>query len=472
MWHVDAMILRFLTTIALLGLSPLIQAKPLNILLITADDLNWDSLGCTGCKISDITPHIDRLASQGMLFREAHSTVTVCQPVRATMSTGLYTINSGCLGFQPIRKDVTTMNEVMHRNGYLISMLAKTPHYQPFEKWCVDYKVEAKELMVGRSPEKFREHTRKFLALAAKEGKPFFHHVNCQDPHRPFLWHGEKSHEGTFPPVTREIRPDEVEIPGFLEKLPEIRQEVADYFTCVHRLDQCVGAVLDELKAAGHDKDTLVLFYGGDHGMSFPFAKSNTYENSSRGSLIVRWPGVVPAGKVDDQHMIATIDIAPTLLDAAGLPPIKNIDGRSFLPIARGGTQEGRDKVFTMYHETFSKRQLQMRCVRTRKAAYIWNAWSDGKQTYRAENMSGKTWKAMLKASETDPKMKARCEFYLKRVPQEYYRLKGDPTERRNLINDPEYADEIATMRKQVEQWLKSMNDPLLPEFQKLSSKK
>lgn len=453
--------------IAMALLVPALAEKPLNIVLITADDMNWDSLGCTGSSVPDITPNLDRLASQGLLMRQAHANITVCQPVRACMHTGLYTINSGCRGFEPIRDDVRTINEVMHESGYLISMLAKTPHYKPLEKWCLDYKVHATQLDVGRNPKKFREHTRTFLAMAKEQGKPFFHHVNCQDPHRPFLWSGEKSHEGTFPPITRRIRPEEVEIPGFLETLPEVRQEVADYYSCVHRLDQCVGAVLEELDKAGLADNTLVMFFGGDHGMAFPFAKSNTYDNSSRAALILRWPGVIPAGKVDDEHLVATIDIAPTLLDAAGLPPIQNIDGRSFLPIAKGETQEGWDRVFTMYHETYSKRQLQMRCVRTKQAAYIWNAWSDGKQTYQGENMSGRTWKAMLKAAETNPEIKQRTDFYLHRVPEEYYVTSEDPNERRNLIDDPQHAKEIAAMKKEVETWLERMEDPLLQEFRK-----
>lgn len=449
----------------LMTMATLLGAKPLNIVLITADDLNWDSLGCTGSTVPNITPSLDRLASEGILFRQAHATIAVCQPVRATMSTGLYPVSSGCMGFQPIRNDVTTINEVLHEAGYLISMLAKTPHYKPFEKWKVDYMVHARDLDVGRNPEKFREHTRKFLKMAADQNKPFFHHVNCQDPHRPFYWSGEKGSEGTFPPASRLIRPDEVEVPDFLEDLPAVRQEVADYYTCVHRMDECVGAVLDELKAAGRDQDTIVLFFGGDHGMAFPFAKANTYDDSSRAALIIRWPGEVPTGRVDNKHMVSTIDIAPTLLEAAGLPALKDIDGRSFLNVAKGGTQDGRDHVMTMFHETHSGNQLQMRCIRTLTTAYIWNAWSNGTMTYRAENMSGKTWATMLKAAETDPAMKARTDFYLKRVPEEFYLLANDPVERRNLIDDPAQQQQITAMRRELSDWMQAVGDPYADRF-------
>lgn len=445
-----------------------IQAKPLNVVLITADDMNWDSTGVNGCSVPNITPHIDKLASEGILMREAHSTIPVCMPVRATMSTGMYPQNNGARGFEPIKQNVQTINELFHEAGYLISMLGKTPHYKPFGKWHVDYKVHAKDLDVGRNPEKFREHTAKFLAMASRQGKPFFHHVNCQDPHRPFLWGGEKGSEGTYPPVSRKIKANEVEVPAFLENFPEIRQEVADYFTCVHRFDQCVGAVLDELKKAGHDKDTIVLLFAGDHGMAFPFAKANVYANSSKATMILRWPGQIPEGQIDEDHLVATIDVAPTLLDAAGLPALKRADGRSFLKIARGEKQEGWTQVITMFHRTSGKNELEMRCVRTKDAAYIWNAWSNGKHKYRAENMAGVTWKRMLEAAETDPKMKERCDYYIYRTPQEFYMLSDDAGERNNLIKDPKYAAEIAKRQKALEKWLTDIKDPLLGKFQKI----
>lgn len=444
-------------------------AAPVNIVLITADDMNWDSMGVTGSTVPDITPNIDRLAGQGILFLEAHATIPVCQPVRATMHTGLYPNRSGVRGFGPLRDDVRTINEVMHDAGYLISMLAKNPHYKPYEKWAVDYTVSAKELDVGRCPEKFAEHTRIFLQMAKDQGKPFFHHVNGQDPHRPFSWNREKSNEGVFPGVSRVIRPDEVEVPGFLEDLPAVRQEVAEYYTCVHRFDELVGRVLHEIDEAGLADNTLVMFFGGDHGMAFPFAKSNLYAAGTRGTLILRWPGKIPAGKVDREHMVSTIDFAPTLLEAAGLPALENIDGRSFLEIAKGGSQTGRDHVITMYHETFAKRLLESRAIRTLDAAYIWNAWSDGTMQYRAENMAGASWAAMVRAGESDPAIRDRCEYYLYRTPEEFFIVdQDDGDERSNRIAEPALSDRVATMRARLLEWMEGHEDPLVESFRKI----
>ncbi|MCX7047496.1 MAG: sulfatase [Candidatus Sumerlaeota bacterium] len=454
-------------------LRPAETAGPkLNILLFTADDLNWDSPGTYGCKIRDLTPNIDRLATEGMKFMHAYSTVAVCQPVRGTMSTGLYPHHSGCRGFEPINDNVTTLNEILHHAGYIISMMGKNAHYMPHEKFCIDYERKAPELGQGRDPEKYHEFTREFLELARKRGAPFFHHVNCQDPHRPFA--DSEIEKNSWPqntPATRRvIKPEEVEVPKFLEELPEVRREVAQYFTSVHRLDETVGAVMGALKESGFEDKTLVLFYGGDHGMSFPFSKSNNYETSNHGGLIVRWPGAVKPGSVDDRHFVATIDFMPTLIEAAGLPPVAGLDGRSFVPALRSQQQEDRDRVYTVYYETSGRNAYPMRCVRTQTHAYIFNAWSDGQYAYKAENMAGLSWPAMQQAAQTNPEIARRVDFYLHRAPEELYDLTGDIAERKNLINDPASRNLAEAMRKDMQSWLERVGDPLLEIYRNRNS--
>lgn len=441
------------------------NGRTLNVLLITADDLNHDSVGCYGGPIADLTPNIDRLASEGLRFQYAYSTVAVCQPVRQIMHTGMYPHRNGSMGFFPLKPEVRTMNQQFHAAGYLISMIGKNPHYQPAENFCVDYT----ETQISRSPARLAESTLSFVRRARKEGRPFFHHVNCTDPHRPFIGANGPNDLAHGDAPSRWIKPEEVKsVPGFLEDLPEIRREVAQYLTNVRRLDDCVGAVLRALDEAGARDDTLVLFYGGDHGMSFPFAKSNDYEDSSRVGFLVRWPGVVKAGRVDRDHMVATIDIAPTLLDATGLPPLAGIDGRSFLPVLRGERLQGWGRVFTFYNQSSGRNWLLMRCLRTRDRAYIWNAWADGKMQYRAENMNGLSWRAMVAGAETNPAIRARVQHYLYRAPEEFYDMTNDRYERHNLIADPARQTEIAAMKKELLALLQRTGDPLAPAFAQL----
>jgi N-sulfoglucosamine sulfohydrolase len=106
--------------------------------------------------------------------------------------------------------------------------------------------------------------------------------------------------------------------------------------------------------------------------------------------------------------------------------------------------------------------------VRTRASAYIWNAWSDGTFEYRAENMSGQTWKAMLAAAKDDPAIRERCEFYLHRAPEEFYQLGSDPTERGNRITDPACAAEVKAMRQRLAGWMERNHDPLAGKFAQL----
>jgi len=436
--------------------------KRLNVLFITADDMNFDSSGVYGGPIKDLTPNIDRLAAEGRRFQYAYSTVAVCQPVRQIMQTGLYPHRNGSMGFFPLKPEVRTLNQQLHAAGYLISMFGKNRHHLPEEKFCVDHA----ETSISRHPSQLAAATRKFLKQAREQGRPFFHNVNCYDPHRPFIGMKGPDDLAEGEPPSRWIKPEEVtQVPGFLEDLPDIRRELAGYYTNIRRLDDCLGAVLKVLKEEGFDQDTLVMYYGGDHGMSFPFAKSNDYENSSRGALIIRWPGVTKPGSVDQEHLVSTLDFAPTLLEATGVAPLPDIDGRSFLPAVKGERQSGWDRVYTFYNAAFGNRWLPMRCVRTKERAYIWNAWSDGKREYHTENMSGLTWKAMVAAAATNPDIKARTDFYLHRVPEEYYDLTNDRFERRNLIDAPAQQAEIEKMRQDLLAVMRRTDDPFTEAF-------
>ncbi len=449
-------------TAVLLPFSALAEKPRLNILFFTSDDMNYDSTGVCGGPIKDLTPNIDKLATEGLRFDFAFSTVAVCQPVRQIMQSGMYPHRNGSMGFFPLKPEVRTLNQQLHDAGYLISMFGKAKHNQPAEKFCVDYGNDK----ISRHPKKLAEATRTFLKMARKQDKPFFHNVNCYDPHRPFIGMKGPTDLALGEPPSRWIKPEEVtEVPGFLEDVPNIRRELAGYYTNVRRLDDAVGSVLKVLDEEGFADNTLVMFYGGDHGMSFPFAKSNDYENSTRGSLIVRWPGVVKPGTLDRDHMVSTLDFTPTLLDAAKLPQIPDVDGRSFLKMLKGEKQAGWDRVFTFYNAAWGNNWLPMRCIRTKDRSYIWNAWSDGKKRYRTENMAGLSWKAMVAAAENDPKIKARTEFYLYRTPEEFYDMTNDRNERNNLIADPNRQKEIESMRLELLALMKRTGDPFTEAF-------
>jgi len=444
--------------------------KPLNILFFVADDCEWDSAGIYGCPIRDITPNIDRLAAQGMRFMNAYSTVAVCQPVRMTMMTGLLAHHSGCEGFEPIHNGVTTLNECLHQAGYFIGMFGKNTHYEPHAKFCLDDEWQTER--GNRNPAKVYEYVKEVVTRAKQAGKPFFCHMNCGDPHRPFFGSPEEKAAMKKNPVhygtpSRIIQQNEVPVPPFLDDLPKVRTELAQYFNCVKRLDDSVGAALRALADCGADGDTLVVYYGGDHGMSFPFSKSNAYLQSNHGGLVIRWPDVVAANSVVAEPMVSTIDFTPTLLDAAKLPPIPHLDGRSFLPLLLGEKQDQRNDVFCYYYRTSGEGLFNMRAIHTRTDTYIWNPWSDGVAKYKAENMQGLSWKAMVAAGKTDEAMQTRCDYYLHREPEEYFVDATDVGQRKNRINDPACQARIRQLEDELQKHLTETGDPLAAWFPK-----
>lgn len=226
-----------------------------------------------------------------------------------------------------------------------------------------------------------------------------------------------------------------------------------------------VAAVLDALDASGQAGCTLVLFLS-DNGMAFPFAKANCYLRSTLTPFIVRWPGVVEPGSVVQDTFVSMLDLFPTVCDVLGIDP-GDVDGQSLMPLLTGSGSAGahRDKVFSVFHETAMKSRFEMRCVQDARWDYISNAWSDGKTTYRAENMMGLSWAAMTAAAEADPGIAARVSFYLDRVPEELYDLESDPHALRNLAESREHAGERDAARHALSEWMSTVGDPLGDRF-------
>ncbi len=441
-----------------------------NVALITVDDLHYGSLGVTGCSAPEISPHIDRLASEGLRFERAHVACAVCQPARSSLLTGRLPHNNGAMGFEPIRADVTTLTEALEEAGYLTAILSKVGHLAPPSKFRWDAVSTSEELRRGRDPERFRAAAAEVARRARREGRPFFLMANSEDPHRPFAGSEADLRRNSAaadpaPDPSRRYGPSEVEVPGFLPDLPGVRTELSQYYSSAHRADQTVGAVLDALEAEGCADDALVAFLS-DNGMSFPFAKTNVYHYSTLTPLIVRWPGVVAPGSVDADHLVSSIDYMPTVLDALGLGAPARMDGRSFLPLLRGEAREGPERLLTEFHRTSANREYPMRAVRSGTLHYIWNPWSDGTTVFRNEAQSGLTMKAMAEAAKTDDAVEARVRLFLHRKPEELYDIADDPDCLRDRSGAARRA-ELAAMRAEMLGVLVETSDPLAEAYRR-----
>lgn len=438
-----------------------------NVLLITADDLNYNSPGAAGGKVPGITPNIDRLAQEGIRFVHAHVNIAVCQPSRSVLMTGRYPHHNGALGFGPIAADVVTLQELLKQAGYRNGIIGKVTHLAPAAKFCWDACIHTQDEDggYGRDPQVYYRHTKQFIEESVKAGEPFFLMANSHDPHRPFAGSEQELKKfGRHTPVTRRISPEEVDIPGFLPDLPEVRKEVAEYYTSVHRCDRTVGEILRALRESGQEDNTLVMFLS-DNGMAFPFAKTNCYLTSTRTPWIARWPNRIAPGTVDDGHFISGIDFMPTVLQAADLPKQAGVDGRSFLDLLLGRTQAHRTGVFTVFNQTSGKRDYPMRCVQNKRFGYIYNDWSDQEYVFRNESQNGLTFNAMQCAAEHDEEIAARVRLFQYRVKEELYDFANDPDALVNLIHRPEYGDIAKDLRLQLLYVMSSTHDPIADSY-------
>ena len=443
-----------------------------NILLITADDLNWDSLGISCAGAPDPTPNLDRLAAEGMRFERAHVASALCIPSRSALFTGLHPHNNGAQGFEPIRPEVTPLTEMLYYARYRNGIIGKVTHLRPIEKFFWQEVYPEETLGRGRDPAAYHRATKDFIGKALAAERPFFLMANIHDPHRPF--HGSDAEKSAFgerlaeiPPPSRVYRPEEVRVPGFLPDLPEVRIEIAQYYSSVRRCDDSVGAILKALEESGVADHTIVLFLS-DNGMSFPFAKTTCYPHGTRTPLIVRWPGRVPQGKVDRTHFISGVDLLPTLLDMIGMAIPLGLDGASHRNLMLGRSQAGEESLVTSLHATAAERLYPTRALHHGRYVYIYNAWSNRRTEFIAEPQKGLTWSAMLRAAERDPGIAERVDLYLYRTREELYDLESDPDALTNLAQDPGHREVLEESRDRLLKWMAASGDWLGEKYSRV----
>lgn len=439
------------------------QPKQLNILLFTADDLDRNSLGCYGAKVPDISPHIDRFASQSLNFEKGFVNSAICAPSRGILASGLYPHNSGVNGFKKMSAENShqLLMEVLRDHGYSLGILGKVGHSTPKEGFEWDYAYDQADLGDGRSPSLYYERTKRFLKDRKGDGKPFYFMVNSHDPHRPYHEPSKPLTKGAEAP-SRIYSPEEIEVPGFVPDLPGVREELSYYFNSTKRLDDTFGKVMQALQESGFGENTIVVFIS-DNGIAIPFAKANTYEASNRTPLLVRFPGVTNAGDINREHLVSTIDLYPTLLDALHIDVKQQLDGKSFLPLL-AGRNHNSEWIFSEIDYKAGGGPTPMRSAYDGRYLYIYNAWSDGERRY-ANNNEGLTMKAMDAAAVSDKGVADRVKHYRYREPEELYDLQSDPDALHNLIRDAGSKDKLAELQSGMASWMDRTTDPLLSVF-------
>jgi N-sulfoglucosamine sulfohydrolase len=469
-----------------------------NVLLLTVDDLNYDTPGCMGNPMDDVTPHLDDLASQGYLFQQAYGTYPICGPARHSIFTGLYPHHHGHMGHGDVPpkwwerahgdREITGLSTRFQEQGYVTATANK--HGWAGAEWDLDEFVT----VAGRDPERCYDLTQDTIEVATDRGDPFFLNVNVVDPHRYWAGAPNESPEWAertldsgaeavedsdgaslpWPDPPRSVDPEDVFVPPQYPDEPEIRERLTYYYDSVARMDESIGRTLQALEDSGHGEDTIVVFVG-DHGIAWAYGKWSLYPSGVRTPVIVRWPGVVESGQRDSSHLFSTVDIVPTLCDLVDIDVPEALDGHSAAPLARGETTDWpRSEAFSCFNymnishpsssigeaereeyvRDLASRTQQyrpMRALHTAEYTYIWNGWP-GDHRYLPIEMGSNS--PVLRILEQ------------KAEPDQYLHLgdiwgKHGSSSRTDESEYPDYAERIDCYRfRTTEELYETVSDP------------
>ncbi|KAH8812601.1 alkaline-phosphatase-like protein [Xylogone sp. PMI_703] len=431
-----------------------------NILLIVADDLGRNLGLCGESKVK--TPNLDKLAAEGTYFDMAFASTASCSGSRSVMHSGLHTHETGQLGllrgfnglhyfttFDHVETSPKCFNDI----GYLTGIINKV-HVGPDEV----YPWQVREESATREVAWTAERSAAFFELAKSKEQPFFLTVGYIDPHRD-LTRGGFGNSQDYKGVNHlKYDPADVTIPFFLSDVPEVREELAQYYSAIYRLDQGVGMLLKELSKAGFEDNTLVMFVS-DNGPPFVNSKSTLYDAGVRLPMIVRIPGGTP--NIVNPNLISFIDILPTFLDWAGHGDRKgDRQGRSVLPIL-SETKELDDWSHVFGSHTFHEltAYYPTRYMRTKRFKYHRNVAWQLDFPFAGDLYGALSWEGMRNA---EPHMigKRPIANYIKRGPEELFDLEADPEEVKNLAKDPKYQEQLVKCRNALEKWQLETKDP------------
>lgn len=441
------------------------MAPKKNVLLMIADDLGRQ-LGSYGDPMG-ATPHLDALASEGVRFTKAFASTASCSTSRSTLYTGQHNHQSGQYGLNGERHHFCTFDRVesgptlLNAHEYLTGIVGKV-HVGPDHV----YPWHVKDESWSRDVAWVADRCGAFFEKAVNEDKPFFLSVGFIDPHRDRTRSGFGNEDKFDDRVKRrQFDPKDVPVPPFLLDGPGVRQEFASYYESIHRMDQGVGMILENLKKLGLADDTLVFFMS-DNGPPFVNSKTTLYDAGVNLPFIIRCPGAEKS--IVNPNMISYVDVLPTILDWAKHPAAVKPDpasprlGRSILPILSATEEkEGWDRVYGShtFHEITN--YWPTRFTRTRQYKYHRNlAWRLD-FPMAADIYGSLAWEDVRNA-ESKVVGGRKLQDYFFRPPEELYDLDADPHEVNNIIKSTEHEEVLEELRQHLDAWQRRTEDPWL----------
>ncbi|MDD2797151.1 MAG: sulfatase [Bacteroidales bacterium] len=420
------------------------KVKRPNIVVFIADDAGMD-FGCYG-NPNISTPNIDKLARDGIRFQNAFLTSPQSSPSRTSMLSGKFAHTIGTEDLHSgLDNKTSILPKYLHQGGYTTAYMLKTHWGDNGDKqW--DYHIEGNYLPNQGPLEEgiFQNYTR---FLDQHKSSPFFLWVGFVDPHRPYNRNN-----------TVQINsPKKIKIPPYLVNDAETKRDFADYYNELSRMDKDVGRMMRELEQRGLMENTIIVFLS-DNGMPFPRAKGSLYDSGIQTPLIFSWKGRIEKGVVSHNGLVSTVDLAPTLLDLAGLPIQTDMFGRGFKNILFNHQATGQEYVYSErnWHDT----DEYIRCIRSSKYKLIYNAYYDLPHGTPMDLSTSPSWYALKKRQRKGHLPNAMSQIFTSpRAMVEIYDLEHDPYELNNLADRAEYLNIGQQLSHQLVKWQAETND-------------
>lgn len=427
------------------------QNKP-NIIWLSAEDLS-PRMGCYG-NFTVPTPNIDKLAKQGVLYRNVFTTAGVCAPSRNAIATGRIQTSNGAHNMRTLSNtypektglpkqysvvmpaEVKHFAELMRANGYYCTNNSKT-----------DYQFQD-------IPSIWDESSATAHYKNRKEGQPFFAVFNSTITHESQVWARSKN------PLR--VDPTNVKLPPYYPDTDSVRLDVARFYSNVSELDDWVGEKMKELEDNGLLENTIVMFWG-DHGDGLPFFKREIYDRGIRVPFIVRFPnafktkGQKPANSTENR-IISAIDWSATVLSLANIPTPKWMHGKAFL--GKYSTKEGHSYIFAA-RDRLDSEYDRVRSVSDGNFQYIRNFFPE-KPLYMDIDFRKQqaSMREILRMRDHGQLTETQMIWFKQTKPlEEFYDIKSDPFQLVNLIDDPKYKSKIESFRKVFNDWQKKVYD-------------
>lgn len=411
-----------------------------NILWLSAEDIG-PHLGCYGDRVA-LTPNLDDLAERGMRFRTAWSNYPVCAPARTTVITGMYAASNGaghmrCL--RPLEPQFGMFPARLRDAGYYCTNNVKEDYNHPKPDGVWDESSR-------------RAHYRN----RGRDGHgdaPFFAVFNFTGTHESQI--RKRPHQAVTDPQL-------VELPPYWPDRPEVRQDWAQYYDNIRRLDDWVGAKLRELDRQGLADQTIVVFWG-DHGSGMPRHKRFAGDSGMRVPMLVYFPekfrhlapaGYSPGG--ESFQLVSFVDLAPTMLSLAGIEPPQHMQGTAFAGSFR---TEPREYLYG-FRMRMDERPDFSRSIRDDRYVYIRNfrphlphgQWLD----YQMQTPTTRVWFEMFQRQQLNDVQRA---YWLPRQPEELYDLVNDPHETINLAGRDEMQSVVLRFREELKRHTLQIGD-------------